>query len=92
MKFQDLYRFDEGFDSLQTQDSQTGNSDQYQKGLTPDQYRSSGASEYEEEKPYSIEKNKLKAVIEELKLCKSMDKSQINTCIGKLADVFRSMN
>ena len=92
MRFQDLYKFDEGFDSLQTQDSQTGNSSQYEKDLTPDQYRSNGMGEYEEDKPLSLEKNKLKQCIEELKLCKTLDKGQIDNFIGKLADVLRSMN
>ena len=91
MKFDDLLKF-EGFDSNQTQDAQTGNSDQYQKGLTPDQYRSTAASEYEEEKPYSREKNKLKQCIEELQTAKSLEDSQIKNLIHKLADVFRSMN
>jgi hypothetical protein len=91
MKFDDLLKF-EGFDSMQTQDAQTGNSGQYDKGLTPSEYRSTAASEYEEEKPYSLEKNKLKQCMEELKTAKSLEESQIKNLIGKLADVFRSMN
>ncbi len=91
MKFDDLLRY-EGFNSLQTQDARTGNSDQNVKGLTPDQYRSTAAGEYEEEKPLSIEKNKLKAIIDELKTAHSLEKSQIDGFIGKLVDVFRSMN
>ena len=92
MNFQQLLKFSEGFDSMQTQDSRTGNSDQYQKNLTPDEYRSTAASEYEEEKPHSLEKNKLKHVMEELKTAKSLEEAQIKTLIGKLADVFRSRN
>lgn len=91
MKFDDLLRY-EDFNSLQTQDSRTGNSDQNVKGLTPDQYRSSAAGEYEEEKPLSLEKNKLKAVISELKTAQYLELSQIKGLISKLADVFRSMN
>ena len=69
MKFEDLWTIHaEGFDSLQTQDSQTGNSNQYDKGLNPALYRSTGASEGEEDKPGSIEKNKLVAVMDELKV------------------------
>jgi hypothetical protein len=94
MKFDDLLKF-EGFDSNQTQDAQTGNSGQNANpgnNLSPDQYRSTAASEYEEEKPYSLEKNKLKHVMEELKAAKSLEEAQIKTLIGKLADVFRIMN
>jgi len=92
MNFEQLVAFKEGFDSLQTQDQQTGNSSQYDKNLTPDEYRSTAASEYEEEKPHSLEKNKLKQCIEELKTAETLEKSQISNLIGKLADVFRSMN
>lgn len=95
MNFQQLLKFSEGFDSLQTQDSRTGNSGQNanpEQSLSPNEYRSGAMGEYEEEKPYSLEKNKLKHVMEELKTAKSLEESQIKTLIGKLADVFRSMN
>ena len=94
MKFDDLIKF-EGFDSLQTQDAQTGNSGQNpnpEQSLTPNEYRSGGMAEAEEEKPYSLEKNKLKDCIIELKTAKSLEQAQIKNLIGKLRDVFRHMN
>jgi len=94
MKFDDLLKF-EGFDSLQTQDSRTGNSGQNanpEQSLSPNEYRSGAMGEYEEEKPYSLEKNKLKHIMEELKAAKSLEEAQIKNLIGKLADVFRVMN
>jgi len=95
MKFDDLIKFEEGFNTLGTQDSRTGESGQNKnpgQSLSPNEYRSTAASEYEEEKPYSREKNKLKHCIEELKTAKSLEEAQIKNLIGKLADVFRSMN
>ena len=95
MKFDDLLKVGEGFDSLQTQDSQTGNSQQHDKGLSPALYRSTGASEGEEnEKPGSIEQNKLSHVIDELKVYVNagMNGDQIRNIIGKLADVHRSID
>jgi hypothetical protein len=95
MKFDDLLKVSEGFDSLQTQDSQTGNSNQIDKGLSPALYRSTGASEGEEnEKPGSIEKNKLVAVIDELKVYvrAGMTGGQVENIIGKLSDVHRSID
>lgn len=96
MKFEDLWTIHaEGFDSLQTQDSQTGNSNQYDKGLNPALYRSTGASEGEEnEKPGSIEKNKLVAVMDELKVYirAGMNGGQVENIIGKLSDVHRSID
>ena len=48
MKFEDLWTVhSEGFDSLQTQDSRTGNSQQNAKSLSPELYRSTGAAEGE---------------------------------------------
>jgi len=94
MKFDDLVKF-EGFDSLQTQDAQTGNSGQNpnpEQSLSPNEYRSGGMAEAEEEKPYSLEKNKLKDCIIELKTAKSLEEAQIRNLIGKLKDVFRHMN
>ena len=95
MKFEDLWTIHaEGFDSLQTQDSQTGNSNQYDKGLNPALYRSTGASEGEEDKPGSIEKNKLVAVMDELKVYirAGMTGGQVENIIGKLSDVHRSID
>lgn len=95
MDFDQLVKFEEGFNTLGTQDARTGESGQNKnpgQSLTPDEYRSTAASEYEEEKPYSREKNKLKQCMEELKTAKSLEEAQIKNLIGKLADVFRSMN
>ena len=95
MKFEDLWTIhSEGFDSLQTQDMRTGNSQQHDKGLSPELYRSTGAAEGEEDKPGSIEKNKLVAVIDELKVYvrAGMTGGQVENIIGKLSDVHRSID
>ncbi len=76
----------EGFNSNGSQEMPNAQDQNY----TPAQYRSA-AGEHEEEKPGSIEKNKLKAVMDELKTANQLNDSQIRNLIGKLADVFRSM-
>jgi len=96
MEFEQLFKFAEGFDSMQTQDGQTGNSGQNANpgnNLSPDQYRSTAASEYEEDKPFSKEKNELNSVIEMCKTFKSgMSKPDVDRVIHQLNDILRKMN
>jgi hypothetical protein len=82
--FQELVNFHENFNTQGSQDLPTGQNQNY----TPTEYR----SEHEEEKPGSREKNKLKAVIDELRVSSQLNSGQIKNLIGKLADVYRAMN
>ncbi len=102
MKFESLFKYvEEGFPSNGTQTSRgpegggagVGNGDQTTNtGLTPQQYRP-GAGEYEEERPKSLDANKLKSCIETLKTFQrtGMGPNDITNLIHKLADVEASM-
>jgi|TARA_R100001463_G_scaffold81188_2_gene135740 hypothetical protein len=96
MKFDDLWTIHtEGFDSLQTQDNRTGNSNQYDQGLTPAEYRSTGAAEGEEDHgPVSKEKANASSIIELLKTHreKGMNTAEIDNVISKLADLERQLS
>ena len=102
MKFESLFKYvEEGFPLNGTQTSRgpegggagVGNGDQTTNtGLTPQQYRP-GAGEYEEERPKSLDANKLKSCIETLKTFQrtGMGPNDITNLIHKLADVEASM-
>ena len=96
MKFDELWTIHtEGFDSLQTQDMRTGNSNQMQQGLTPANYRSTAAAEGEEDHgPISKEKANCSSIIEFLKTHreKGMNTSEIDNVISKLADLERQLS
>ena len=92
MKFDELWTIhQEGFDSLQTQDAQTGNSQQHtNQGLTPAEYRSTAAAEGEEDHgPISKEKATAGTIIEFLKTHrqKGMNTAEIDNVISRLADL-----
>jgi|TARA_R110000824_G_scaffold66592_1_gene172726 hypothetical protein len=98
MKFEDLWVIHtEGFDSLQTQDAQTGNSQQHtNQGLTPAQYRNTAASAEgeEDEGPTSNEEANARSILEFLKTFrgKGMDANDVDLVISKLVDLERKLD
>ena len=98
MKFEDLWVIHtEGFDSLQTQDAQTGNSQQHtNQGLTPSEYRSTAATAEGEEDagPTSSEEANVRSILEYLRTFrgKGMDANDVDLVISKLVDLERKLD